>query len=58
MADETKYIVVMDENGEYSMWPAGEELPPGWSDTGKSGTQDECLEFIMSEMQARGVTTN
>jgi MbtH protein len=43
---QTKYRVVLNQEEQYSIWPA--ELPnaPGWKDGGKSGTKEECLAYI------------
>lgn len=40
------YEVVINEELQYSMWPAGEQLPAGWKLAGKSGTKQECLDYI------------
>ena len=40
------YTVVINEEKQYSMWPAGEEIPAGWKDADKTGKKQECLEFI------------
>jgi MbtH protein len=43
--DGTLKVVVNDED-QYSLWPAERENPPGWRDAGRTGTRTECLEFI------------
>lgn len=40
------YKVVVNNEEQYSIWPAGRETPPGWKDAGKSGTKEECLAYI------------
>jgi MbtH protein len=40
------YKVVINDEEQYSIWPADRENPLGWSDVGKSGTKDECLAYI------------
>lgn len=40
------YEVLVNEAGQYSMWPAGEQIPEGWKSVGKRGTKRECLEYI------------
>jgi MbtH protein len=40
------YIVVMNEEEQYSIWAADAELPAGWQATGFSGSKDECLTHI------------
>lgn len=44
--DNTIYKVVINHEEQYSIWPAHRENPLGWSDVGKSGTKEECLEYI------------
>jgi MbtH protein len=38
--------VVVNDEEQYSLWPADRENPPGWRDTGKTGTKSECLEYV------------
>ena len=44
--DSRTYKVVVNHEEQYSIWPAERELPLGWNDAGKSGTKQECLEYI------------
>ncbi len=39
-------VVVINEEEQYSIWPAGRELPAGWRPGGFTGTEDECLAYI------------
>ena len=41
-----RYKVVVNHEEQYSIWPASRELPPGWRDAGRTGTRQECLDFI------------
>jgi MbtH protein len=43
---ERKYLVVMNEEEQYSIWPTGRLVPPGWFEEGTSGTEDECVSHI------------
>ena len=43
---DTLYTVVMNEEEQYSIWPASRELPPGWSKNGPTGAKAECLAYI------------
>ena len=45
-ADKRSYLVVVNDEEQYSIWLADRELPPGWRAEGKSGTKDECLAHI------------
>jgi MbtH protein len=44
--DNTIYKVVVNHEEMYSIWPAHRENPLGWKDAGKSGTKQECLDYI------------
>jgi MbtH protein len=44
--DDVVYRVVVNHEEQYSIWPAHRENPLGWSDAGKTGTKDECLEYV------------
>lgn len=47
MADNTMiYKVVVNHEEQYSIWPTEREVPAGWREDGKSGTKEECLEYI------------
>ncbi len=43
---EALFKVVVNHEGQYSIWPADRENPPGWSDAGKQGPREECLAHI------------
>ena len=42
----TVYRAVINDDEQYSIWPADRELPRGWKDAGRTGTKAECLAFI------------
>jgi MbtH protein len=42
------YTAVVNHEEQYSIWLQGRPLPLGWREAGKSGTKDECLQFIES----------
>jgi len=44
--DTTIYKVVLNHEEQYSIWPADRENALGWKDAGKSGTKQECLDYI------------
>ncbi|KKK06533.1 MbtH family NRPS accessory protein [Micromonospora sp. HK10] len=43
--DHLLHVVVNDED-QYSIWPADRPAPTGWSAVGKTGRKQECLEYI------------
>lgn len=46
LEDKRKYRAVVNPEEQYSIWPSEKELPLGWIDAGKTGTKQECLDFI------------
>ncbi len=44
--DGTIFEVVINEELQYSIWPKGRPIPAGWKSVGKSGTKQECLDYI------------
>jgi MbtH protein len=44
--DGMRYHVVLNDEGQHSIWPADRENAPGWWDEGFSGTRQECLDHI------------
>ena len=44
--DTGLYTVVVNAEEQYSIWPVGRDLPPGWKDAGKTGPKAECLAHI------------
>ena len=40
------YKVVVNDEEQYSIWPADRENPLGWSEAGREGTKAECLAYI------------
>jgi MbtH protein len=44
--DSLPYAVVVNDEEQYSIWPSGRDLPPGWRSDGFTVTEDECLAYI------------
>ena len=44
--DTTIYKVVVNQEEQYSIWPADREPPLGWKEAGKEGSKQECLDYI------------
>ena len=43
---EDTYTVVLNEEEQYSIWPADRAIPSGWRAAGVTGTKQACLEHI------------
>jgi MbtH protein len=46
--DEREYLVVLNDEEQYSIWWTGRELPPGWRTDGTRGSKQQCLDHIAS----------
>ncbi len=44
--DTALYNVVVNDEEQYSIWPADREIPAGWREAGKQGTRTEALRWI------------
>jgi MbtH protein len=44
--DSRTYLVVVNAEEQYSIWPADKSVPAGWSAVGKQGRKADCLQYI------------
>ena len=44
--DDIQFSVVMNDEEQYSIWPADREIPLGWRVVGAPGLRLECLAYI------------
>ena len=44
--DTTVYVVVMNHEEQYSIWPEHKDMPLGWEAVGTKGQKAECLDYI------------
>ena len=44
--DNPVYKVVLNDEEQYSIWPAHRENALGWRDEGTQGSREECLSHI------------
>lgn len=45
-ADEGTYLVVRNDEEQYSIWWADRDIPAGWHAEGTEGSKEECLARI------------
>lgn len=45
-ANGSTHIVVVNDHEQYSIWPAGRELPAGWRAVGEPRTREACLDHV------------
>jgi MbtH protein len=41
-----RYLVVVNDEEQFSVWPAEQPLPAGWTGDGFEGSRERCLEHI------------
>lgn len=46
MSGDVPYVVVRNDEEQYSIWRADREPPAGWHVEGVPGTREECLDHI------------
>lgn len=54
------YVVVVNDEEQYSLWPHERALPAGWTATGTTGGRDDCLahiERVWTDMRPRSLRT-
>jgi MbtH protein len=44
--DTTEFLVVINDEEQYSIWPSYKSIPKGWRPDGKRGQKAECLTHI------------
>jgi MbtH protein len=44
--EERRYVVLVNHEEQYSLWPATKAVPAGWSPAGKEGSEQECMTFV------------
>jgi MbtH protein len=44
--DDVLYCVVVNDEEQYSIWPAGRSLPAGWKEARGAGTKADCLAYV------------
>jgi MbtH protein len=41
-----EFLVLVNEEQQYSLWPTFREVPAGWSTVGPKGSRKECLDYV------------
>ena len=42
----TSFVVLINSELQYSIWPSGKAHPAGWFPVGQAGSKADCLAFI------------
>ncbi|WP_339925216.1 MbtH family NRPS accessory protein [uncultured Cyclobacterium sp.] len=44
--EKNLFLVVINHEEQYSIWPHEKVIPNGWRAEGQEGTKEKCLEYI------------
>ncbi len=44
--EDGRYVVLINDEGQHSLWPLFAEVPEGWSVIYEEDTRQACLDFI------------
>ena len=44
--EDTIFLVVLNDEEQYSIWPEFKEIPDGWRAEGTKGSKAHCLDHI------------
>jgi MbtH protein len=45
-ADDAVYLVLVNGEGQYSLWPSFAEVPAGWTVAKTEDTRQACLDYV------------
>ncbi|MEU3650031.1 MbtH family protein [Lentzea sp. NPDC034063] len=43
---EGRYVVLINDEGQHSLWPTFVDVPAGWTVAHPEDTRDACLQFV------------
>lgn len=44
--DDATYLVLINDEGQHSLWPAFAEIPAGWTVAHPESSRQECLDYV------------
>lgn len=47
--NDARYLVLVNEEGQHSLWPAFAEVPAGWTVAHEEDSRQACLDYIEAE---------
>jgi MbtH protein len=45
-AGPDRYVVVVNDEEQYSIWPEDKDVPAGWRTDGTAGSKEDCLRHV------------
>ncbi|MEV5019794.1 MbtH family protein [Streptomyces sp. NPDC053780] len=49
--DSNSFFVLVNDEGQHSLWPAFAEVPAGWTRVHGEATRQECLDYVEENWQ-------
>lgn len=46
LSEHNLFVVLINDEEQYSLWPAGKDAPPGWRATETCGTEEACMRWV------------
>jgi MbtH protein len=56
--EQPEYKILVNDEGQYSIWPGFKDAPLGWREVGPAGAKSLCLEWIgqnWTDMRPRSI---
>lgn len=44
--DKEQFLVLMNHEGQYSLWPSYKSIPVGWKEVFSENTKEKCLAYV------------
>jgi len=44
--NENEFLILVNDDEQYSIWQAFKAIPAGWHQVGQKGSKEACLEYI------------
>jgi MbtH protein len=58
MDEDGRFQVLVNDEDQYSLWPADHDVPAGWRQAGKEGSREECsawVDEVWTDMRPRSL---
>jgi MbtH protein len=46
VSGQSMFVVLVNDEEQYSLWPSGKDTPPGWRATEMHGTEEACMKWV------------
>jgi MbtH protein len=46
LEEEKKYVVLINDEGQYSLWPSFKTVPAGWTVVLQASRRQQCLDYV------------